>query len=227
MTKCILLIHAEGLPAQTLAEQLAGQGFAVRTAPPFDAASAGLFIAEPVDLMLLDAPSLNDPVAICQALRAAGGTFPIVVLGAAPADETALKEAGADDCLAKPFRMTTLLARIREQARDSVADEALVVGDFRLYPIGRRLVDSLGREIRLTEKEAAILVYLYRAGRRAVSRDELLGEVWGYSDTASTHTVETHIYRLRRKLDEEVGASPLLSTEDGGYRLGVGSLEVE
>lgn len=222
MTKSILLVHIPGVPARTLAEQLTGQGFPVRSVPPGD-----MLLPETqaslADLVLLDAPSLGGrPAEACLALRDAGVAGPIVVLGASPAEEGAARAAGADDCLAKPFRLAGLLTVLRDQLRDPAVDQSLTFGDYQLFPLTRHLVDGAGRQIRLTEKETAILVYLYRAGARVVPREELLGEVWGYSGGVSTHTVETHIYRLRRKIDGEDGRAPLLSTEAGGYRLEAG-----
>jgi DNA-binding response OmpR family regulator len=75
------------------------------------------------------------------------------------------------------------------------------------------------RRIRLTEKEAAILKFLYRAGTRAVARQVLLNEVWGYNAAVTTHTLETHIYRLRQKIEPDPANARLLVTEGGGYRL--------
>ena len=75
------------------------------------------------------------------------------------------------------------------------------------------------KKIRLTEKETAILKYLYRAGNKPVSRDTLLGEVWGYNSGVTTHTLETHIYRLRQKIEEDPSHAQILLTEQGGYRL--------
>jgi DNA-binding response OmpR family regulator len=80
--------------------------------------------------------------------------------------------------------------------------------------------------IRLTEKEAAILKFLYRAGARAVARQVLLNEVWGYNAGVSTHTLETHIYRLRQKIEPDPTNVRLLITEGGGYRLVPNGLSV-
>jgi DNA-binding response OmpR family regulator len=77
---------------------------------------------------------------------------------------------------------------------------------------------AANRKIRLTEKETAILKYLYRIGA-VVDRDTLLGEVWGYNAGVSTHTLETHVYRLRQKIEPDPSKVTLLVTEAGGYRL--------
>jgi DNA-binding response OmpR family regulator len=73
--------------------------------------------------------------------------------------------------------------------------------------------------VRLTEKEAAILKYLYRAGPEVVGREVLLHEVWGYSEGITTHTLETHVYRLRQKIERDPSQAEILLTEAGGYRL--------
>ena len=83
----------------------------------------------------------------------------------------------------------------------------------------KTLADAKGKKIRLTEKETNILKYLYRAGAKPVSREELLTEVWGYNAGVTTHTLETHIYRLRQKIEPEPGQARLLLTDAGGYRL--------
>jgi DNA-binding response OmpR family regulator len=73
--------------------------------------------------------------------------------------------------------------------------------------------------VRLTEKETAILKYLYRSGHKVVSRGVLLDEVWGYNAGVNTHTLETHIYRLRQKIERDPSHAEILITESGGYRL--------
>ena len=89
-----------------------------------------------------------------------------------------------------------------------------VVGDSKLL-----VNEQTSRKIRLTEKETAILKYLYRAGDRVVGRDTLLGEVWGYNAGVTTHTLETHVYRLRQKIERDPSQAEILVTEPGGYRL--------
>jgi DNA-binding response OmpR family regulator len=73
--------------------------------------------------------------------------------------------------------------------------------------------------VRLTEKETAILKYLYRSGERTITRDVLLSEVWGYNSGVTTHTLETHIYRLRQKIERDPSQAAILVTEAGGYKL--------
>ena len=97
-------------------------------------------------------------------------------------------------------------------------DAVFRIGPFQFHPAAKLLIDARGKKLRLTEKEANILKYLYRAGK-SVAREELLAEVWGYNTAVTTHTLETHVYRLRQKIEPDPGAAYLLITEAGGYRL--------
>ena len=130
-------------------------------------------------------------------------------------------DAGVDDYIVKPFKPKLLLARIRAHLRSHEQSEDAVfrIGPYEFRPAAKVLIDDKGRKVRLTEKETNILKYLYRAGAKAVSREELLTEVWGYNAGVTTHTLETHIYRLRQKIEPEPGQARLLLTDAGGYRL--------
>ncbi len=105
--------------------------------------------------------------------------------------------------------------RQHEQSEDAV----FTIGPYTFKPAAKLLVDGGGSKIRLTEKETSILKYLYRAGERVVTRDVLLHEVWGYNAGVTTHTLETHIYRLRQKIEKDPSQAELLITETGGYKL--------
>jgi len=161
---------------------------------------------------------------VCRKLRAAGVACPIIMLTGATAesDTVAGLDAGANDYVAKPFRLGELMARIRVQLRQHEASEDAVfaIGPYSFQPGRKLLVDPAGRKkVRLTEKEAAILRFLYRAGESPVSRETLLGEVWGYNAGVNTHTLETHIYRLRQKMERDPANAVILVTAAGGYRL--------
>src|SRR6202042_1544975 len=124
--------------------------------------------------------------------------------------------------IAKPFKLSVLLARLRAQLRtfENSEDAIFIIGPYTFRPAAKILTDpTRGRRIRLTEKEAAILKFLYRAGTRSVARQILLNEVWGYNAAVTTHTLETHIYRLRQKIEPDPANARLLVTEGGGYRL--------
>jgi DNA-binding response OmpR family regulator len=130
-------------------------------------------------------------------------------------------ESGANDYVVKPFKFAVLLARIRAQLRQHEASEDAVfrIGPYTFRPGAKILVSEKGSKLKLTEKETAILRYLYRAGTKVVSRDTLLAEVWGYNAHVTTHTLETHIYRLRQKIEINPSSARILVTEPGGYKL--------
>ncbi len=177
-----------------------------------------------VDLILLDVdlPDMDGREA-CRLMRKAGASAPIIMLTGATGDSDTILglDAGANDYVTKPFKFAVLLARIRAQLRSHEASEDAVyhIGPYEFRPAAKALFDQVGKKVRLTEKETAILKYLYRAGEIPVSREELLTEVWGYNAGVTTHTLETHVYRLRQKIEPPPGAAKLLLTEAGGYRL--------
>ena len=105
--------------------------------------------------------------------------------------------------------------RTHEQSEDAIFQ----LGPYTFKPAMKMLIDQKDRKIRLTEKETNILKFLYRAQDGVVARDVLLHEVWGYNAGVTTHTLETHIYRLRQKIEPDPSSARLLVTESGGYRL--------
>ena len=189
-------------------------------------AGDGLRMAREIraDLILLDVdlPDMDGREA-CRLMRKSGITTPIIMLtGAASDSDTILGlDAGANDYVTKPFKFGVLLARIRAQLRSHETSEDAIfrIGPYEFRPAGKVLVDSDNKKVRLTEKETAILKYLYRAGEKPVTREELLAEVWGYNAGVTTHTLETHVYRLRQKIEPDPGSARILLTEAGGYRL--------
>ena len=150
-----------------------------------------------------------------------GVTCPIIILTASDSDADTIDglKAGANDYITKPFRFAVLMARVDAHLRShGTSEEAIYrIGPYTFRPSAKVLVEG-GKRIRLTEKETNILKYLQRAGS-TVSRDVLLHEVWGYNPAVSTHTLETHIYRLRQKIEKDPSRAQLLITESGGYRL--------
>lgn len=176
------------------------------------------------DLVVMDVglPDIDGREAV-KILRKAGFRSPIIMLTGhdGEADTILGLEAGANDYVTKPFRFAVLLARIRAHLRQHEAsdDAIFTIGPYSFRPGAKLLVTDKGAKIRLTEKETAILRFLYRAGQRVVGRDVLLQEVWGYNSNVTTHTLETHIYRLRQKIEVDPGRARILVTESGGYRL--------
>lgn len=161
---------------------------------------------------------------LCRQLRRIGVKTPIIMLNASDRDAEQIlsTDFGANDYVTKPFRLGVLLARLRAQLRqyEHSEDAVLAIGPFTFRPADKLLLHQMnGHKIRLTEKESQILRYLYRAGEKPVSRETLLGEVWGYNSAVTTHTLETHVYRLRQKIEENPSDAKLLLTEGGGYRL--------
>jgi DNA-binding response OmpR family regulator len=181
--------------------------------------------AEHFDLVLLDIglPDL-DGRETCRLMRESGVAAPIIMLTAADTDaDTVLGlQSGANDYVTKPFRFNVLLARVRAHLRqhEQSEDAVFAIGDYSFQPSAKMLLGGeRDQKVRLTEKETAILKYLYRAGETVVPRETLLAEVWGYNASVTTHTLETHIYRLRQKIERDPSQAALLVTEPGGYRL--------
>ena len=160
---------------------------------------------------------------ICQRLRRNGFAKPIVMLTAKGAEGDIILglEAGANDYIIKPLRLSELIARIRTQLRQFRAsdDAQFEIGNLSFVP-AEKMLHEIGsdRMQALTEKEATILKFLYRASPNDVTKDELLAEVWGFQNGVSTHTLETHIYRLRKKISR-LTKKQLVLTIEKGYRL--------
>ena len=177
-----------------------------------------------LDLVLLDVglPDM-DGREVCKLLRKGGFKSPIVMLTGQDSDSDTILglESGANDYVTKPFRFGVLLARIRAQLRqhEQSEDAVFAIGHYTFRPAAKLLTDESQAKIRLTEKETSILKYLFRAGQKVVSREVLLHEVWGYNAGVTTHTLETHIYRLRQKIERDPSNAEILVTETGGYKL--------
>ncbi len=222
--KTILIIDDDDDLREALAEQLAlHEAFRpVQASTATEGVKMGREVRADLILLDVDLPDMDGREA-CRLLRKDGVSTPIIMLTAQSSDsDTVLGlEAGANDYVTKPFRFAVLLARIRAHLRSHEQSEDAVfrIGPYEFRPASKVLVDDQGRKVRLTEKETNILKYLYRAGAKAVSREELLTEVWGYNAGVTTHTLETHIYRLRQKIEPEPGQARLLLTDAGGYRL--------
>jgi len=176
------------------------------------------------DLVILDVGLPDtDGRELCRLMRKQGVKCPVLMLTGHDSDADTILglDAGANDYVTKPFKFPVLLARIRallrthEQSEDAVFN----LGPYTFKPAQKMLITEDEKKIRLTEKETNILKFLHRAPEGVVARDVLLHEVWGYNAGVTTHTLETHIYRLRQKIEPDPGNARLLVTESGGYRL--------
>ena len=181
---------------------------------------------ETFDMVLLDVglPDI-DGREVCRLLRRANVNVPVIMLTGADSDSDQILglDSGANDYVTKPFRLGVLLARMRAQLRqhEQSEDATFGIGPYSFRPAAKMLLldDEKKTKVRLTEKETSILKYLCRIGNKVVPRDVLLSEVWGYNAGVTTHTLETHIYRLRQKIEADPSNAVLLVTEPGGYRL--------
>jgi DNA-binding response OmpR family regulator len=203
-------------------------GYKVSGTATGEAASQILSRAGRADLVLIDTDLPDvDGRDFVAGLRRRGAMLPVILLSDAGAEDDVVAglDAGADDYIVRPIRIRELGARIRAQFRITMGrdEEDLQIGVLTFRPSTRTAFHPfLAQPVRLTEKEAALLARLCRAEGRPVSRQTLLREVWGYSPAVSSHTVETHIYRLRRKIEGMEGAPPIVLSDDGGYRLSTG-----
>jgi DNA-binding response OmpR family regulator len=160
---------------------------------------------------------------LCRLIRRQGIKAPIIMLTArdGEADTILGLDASVNDYITKPFKISILLARLRAHLRqhEQSDDAVFTIGPYQFRPSAKVLIAGDSRKIRLTEKETAILKYLYRAGNQIITRETLLNEVWGYNAAVTTHTLETHVYRLRQKIETDPSNADILVTVTGGYQL--------
>ena len=223
-TKKLLIVDDDDMLRETLKEQ-----FSLHdefTVVDVATATAGVkaLKAEHADIVLLDVnlPDMDGREA-CKIMRRNGFKGPIIMLTAQGSDSDTILglDSGANDYVTKPFRFAVLLARLRSHLRQHEHSEDAVfqIGPYTFKPASKILVRDDNKKIRLTEKETSIIKFLYRSGEQAVSRETLLQDVWGYNAGVSTHTLETHIYRLRQKIERDPTHAEILVTEGGGYKL--------
>src|SRR4030095_11251233 len=223
-SRTILIVDDDEDLRATLVEQLSLiEEFSVlqeaTAAKGVAAARAGL-----VDLLIMDVglPDKGGRAAV-QILRKGGYKAPVIMLTGHDTDSDTILglEAGANDYVTKPFRFAVLLPRTRAQCRkhEQSEDAPFSVGPYTFKPSQKLLIDQKGSKVRLTEKEAAIIKYLFPGDQKVVTRDVLLEEVWGYNSGVTTHTLETHVYRLRQKIERDPSNAEILVTESGGYKL--------
>jgi DNA-binding response OmpR family regulator len=222
--KKILIVDDDDVLRTTLKDQLSLHDEFLVT----DAATATIGVkalkADPANLVVLDVnlPDMDGREA-CKIMRRNGFKGPVIMLTGQGSDADVILglDSGANDYVTKPFRFAVLLARIRSHLRqhEHSEDAQYRVGPYTFKPAAKTLIRDDNKKIRLTEKETAIIKFLYRSGEQAVARDVLLADVWGYNAGVTTHTLETHIYRLRQKIERDPAHAEILVTEGGGYRL--------
>ena len=223
-SKKIIIIDDDDMLRDTLKDQFSlHDEFAVTDAAT---ATAGVKAvkADHADLVILDVnlPDMDGREA-CKIIRRNGYKGPVIMLTGQTSDSDTILglDSGANDYIAKPFRFGVLLARIRAHLRQHEHSEDAVfkVGPYSFKPSAKMLVRDDNKKIRLTEKETAIIKFLLRSGEQIVGRDVLLHDVWGYNAGVTTHTLETHVYRLRQKIERDPSHAEILVTEGGGYKL--------
>lgn len=214
----ILIAEDESRIATFLERGLTAQGFATTTVPDgasaHDYASSGSF-----DLLLLDIGlPVMDGFAVLRRLREEGNGIPVIVLTARSSvtDTVAALDGGADDYLAKPFRLEELMARIRRRLRDDHTPEAttLTCGGLTL-DLRARQAHVSGRTVDLTSREFALAEVLLRNAGQVLSREQLLSHVWGFDFDPSSNVVDVYVRHLRRKL----GQDRITTLRRMGYRL--------
>ncbi len=211
-----LLIAPPGVFRTQLSEQLAGEEGSEIVLADDGAQARKLAVESLFSFAILDdCLSGEDATVLARALEEDGFSAPMLLLSAPEQADI------ADGLvrLAKPFRFTALMQALGRLLAHPAGDAPFRIGPYDFHPSAKLLVDG-SRKVRLTEKETDILRYLKNA-HGIVPRQTLLGEVWGYGPQVATHTLETHIYRLRKKIEKDPGEAKILLTEDGGYRLAV------
>ena len=223
--KKILLVDDDEAFRQSLGEQLRLLEEFATVEADNGAEALNLAKGEYFDAILLDVglPDM-DGREVCRLMRRNGVNSPVIMLTAAESEADTILglDAGANDYVTKPFRLGVLLARLRAQLRqhEQSEDAVFTIGPYSFRPSAKILVHTDSKQkVRLTEKETAILKYLYHSGNMVVGRDTLLDKVWGYNPDVDTHTVETHVYRLRQKIESDPYNAEILVTEPEGYRL--------
>ena len=219
--KRILLVDDATPLRQSLSDQLRQSGDVETEAADSGADALARLAVAGYDAIVIEAGLADmDGRELVRRLRAEGEGCPLILLVAATAGGIDSTEC---DVVAKPFRIGVLLALLRSRLRDADRDQAaavVAIGPYSFRPAAKLLLEQISeRTVRLTEKETAILSFLYRAGPAVTGREALLGAVWGYQAGVDTHTLETHIYRLRRKIEADPANARILITEPGGYRL--------
>jgi DNA-binding response OmpR family regulator len=223
----ILIVDDDDGLRQVLLEQVAASGaYQTVGAATLEEASRRLDAPEArFDSIILD---INLPDGdgrdFCAMIRKQGHLMPVIILTGATEEHDVIRglSAGANDYIGKPFRSNELLARLQAQLRsfDTSENAVFTIGPYTFRPAAKTPIRAdKKRRLRLTGKEVGIQKFLYRHSGHIVSREALLDEVWGYNAGVTTHTLETHVWRLRQKIEVDTDVHRLLVTSSGGYRL--------
>ncbi len=161
---------------------------------------------------------------VCRIMRCNGVNSPIIMLTGADTEADIILglDAGANDYVTKPFSMGVLMARLCSHIREHEQSQNTIstIGPYTFRPTEKLLMNiNTNKKIRLTNKETAIIKFLLQAEEQVVTREDLLREIWGYNADYKTHTLETHIYRLRLKIELDPSNPEIIVTGPKGYRL--------
>ena len=224
--KKILLIESDVDLREALCEQLRGTDQFEVFSSNNNTETIEKLRVQSYDMIVIDLhPLNNEGLEACRLTYAQNVKCPILLLTERNEISRTVfgQDTRASDFILKPFKFPILLARINIQLRkyEKSYDSALTLGPYIFHPAMKILKTDDNNEIQLTEKETDILKFLYHTVEDVVPRDILLHEVWGYNNSVTTHTLETHIYRLRQKIERNPSVAELLVTESGGYRLKV------
>jgi DNA-binding response OmpR family regulator len=222
----ILIVEDDQVLRETLAEHLVDQAaFTIVHAGSLAEAETAIRLEDGrPDAIILDVGLPDgDGCDFCAQLRKSGFNMPIIILTGSSGEADVVRglSAGASDYIAKPFRAAELTARLHAQLRsfDRSEDAAFTIGPFAFHPSKKLLRNPEKKQvIHLTDKEVSVLKFLLRSNG-PVDRNVLLAEVWGYNSGVTTHTLETHIYRLRQKLEADPGNPVILTTHEHAYGL--------
>ncbi len=223
--KTILFVSDALLLKELLLDQLQKQGEYLLEESLSVTEAISLIVKEHFDCILIDSSLADVSLSnLCKNIRQEGVRSPIILVAEELGEDVAIValDAGANDYVLKPFKINVLVAKIRSNIRQFEQSEFAILrfGRFSFKPGDKILLNNSSKEeVRLTDKETAIIKLLYLSGGEVVTRATLLEEVWGYNTTLTTHTLETHIYRIRQKVGNASSGQDFIATESEGYRM--------
>ena len=223
--KTILFVSEALLLKDLLLDQLQKQGEYLLEESLSVTEAISLIVKEHFDCILIDSSLADVSLSnLCKNIRQEGVRSPIILVAEELGEDVAIAalDAGANDYVLKPFKINVLVAKIRSNIRQFEQSEFAILrfGRFSFKPGDKILLNNSSKEeVRLTDKETAIIKLLYLSGGEVVTRATLLEEVWGYNTTLTTHTLETHIYRIRQKVGNASSGQDFIATESEGYRM--------